>query len=167
MARGTLSSTEEPMAHVRRKQARHYLTHLAIAGAAALTMLSAALPDAARAENATINELVFAIQPPNFPSTINVTASGNNKWDTIQAGNVLFGAHMKVDTAYPGWVDRAAIYLGRCENSQCGNGYPQLFGVAPATRDFEREMDVVFPTSKIPVSGPGIAVVPYRNATSI
>ena len=98
---------EDSMVHFTGKQARHLLMRTLFAGAAAVTLLSGALPCAARAENAKINELVFEIAPSNFPSTIVVTASGNNKWDTIQAGSVSFSAHMKVDTAYPGLVDHA------------------------------------------------------------
>lgn len=39
------------MAHIRRKQARHYLVHAVVAGATALTLLSAALPGAAQAQD--------------------------------------------------------------------------------------------------------------------
>src|SRR5262245_42725433 len=100
------------------------LRRILFAGTALMAMYGA--PSTALAEDARINELVFSIEPSNFPSTINVTASGTNKWDTIEPGNVTFSAHMKVDTAYPGWVDIYAIFLGQCENSQCGNGYPRL-----------------------------------------
>jgi hypothetical protein len=137
------------------------LRRILFAGTALMMMCGP--PNTALAEDATINELSFTIEPSNFPSTINVTASGTNKWDTIMPGNVTFSAHMKVDTAWPGYVEQVGIFLGQCDNHQCGNGYPILYYSSDTPRHLNRQQDVTFPTTKIPVSGPGIAVVPYGD----
>ena len=115
------------MAHANRKKARHLLVNTLLAGAAAVTLLSGALHSVALAEDARIKEIVFEVPASNFPSTINVTSSNGAKWDTIEPGSVMFSAHMKVDTAWPGYVERVGIFLGHCDNLQCGNGYPVLF----------------------------------------
>jgi hypothetical protein len=151
------------MAQIKRKQAKHLLARTVVAGAAALTLLSGALHSAALADDARINEIVFDVPASNFPSTINVTSSNGAKWDTIEPGSVLFSAHMKVDTAWPGYVEQVGIFLGHCNNLQCGNGYPQLFHDWVAARDYDQQKSVSFPATKIPVSSSGIAVVPYGD----
>lgn len=152
------------MAQARTRQARQIFVRTFMAGAAALTLLSGALHTGAAAEeNAKINEIVFDVPPTNFPSTINVTSSDGTKWDTIEPGHVSFSAHMKVDTAWPGYVDQVGVFLGQCENLQCGNGYPLLFHERLDVRDYDKEEAISFPTSRIPVSGPGIAIVPYGD----
>jgi hypothetical protein len=137
------------------------LRRLLLAGTAVTVLCGASVT--ARAENATINEIRYEIPPTNFPSTIYVSSQGGQKWDTIEPGNVLFGAIMIVDTAWPGHMDLAGIFLGRCENQQCGNGYPLVYFDSSTVRDYNKDVTVNFATSKIPVSGPGIAVVPYGD----
>lgn len=151
------------MARIRRKQARHLLVRTLVAGAAAVTLLSGVLHTVALADDARINEIVFDVPSSNFPSTINVTSSNGAKWDTIEPGSVLLSAHMKVDTAWPGYVEQLGIFLGHCNNLQCGNGYPLLFHDWPAARDYDQQTSISFSTTKIPISTSGIAVVPYGD----
>ena len=142
-----------------------FLTRALMTGVAAVTLMSTAPSTGALAENnAHINELLFNVEPSNFPSTIEVTSSNGSTWDTIKPGPVLFGAHAKVDTRTPGYVAQVGVFLGNCNNQQCGNGYPLLFTDQPSTRDYDHQGSISFSTSDIPVSSAtGIAVVPYGD----
>jgi hypothetical protein len=155
---------EETMVQIKRKHARHSLKRAIVAGAAAVTILSGALHTVALADDdARISELMFDVSGSILPSTIDVTSSDGKKWDTIAPGHVVFSAHMKVDTAWPGYVDQVGVFLGNCNNQQCGNGYPLLFHATPASRDYDQQTTISFSTSIIPISTSGIAVVPYGD----
>lgn len=78
-------------------------------------------------------------------------------------GQVVFWGHLHVDTRWPGYVEKAGIFLGACENAQCGNGYPLIFSEQVYQRDYNRQKNFAFSTTKIPVSTSGIAVVPYGD----
>lgn len=133
----------------------------AVLATTALTLTVLAAVPAHAGNNAKINSIGFTTQ--NFESNIIVRSSDGKKWDKIEAGPVVFSAHMSVDTAYPGYVSEVGVFLGHCENHQCGNGYPLVFWQQPHTRDYEQQTQISFSASRIPVSGAGIAVVPYGN----
>ena len=73
------------------------------------------------AEDARVNSMSFELQSPYQGAVVSVTSSnGWKSWDTIQRGaKISFNAVMQVDTAYPGYVERVGIWLGKCTNTEC------------------------------------------------
>ena len=130
--------------------------------AAALALVAAALTATpAAAEKANLKSISFNAESVN--TTLEVTSSDGQKWDTIKAGNVQFWGHMKVDTKWPGYVVEVAVVLGHCANSSCAY-YPLIWSDGVGARDYNHQTNFSFSTSKIPVSSAtGIAVVPYGD----
>ena len=160
---------QDDIAPLQRKRPMHTRPRLR-AGAlamslAAATLLSGVLQTKALAEeNAKIKEMTFDVSELPLFSTIRVASSDGKKWDTILPAQVGFEARMKIDTKYPGVVERVGIFLGHCNHPQCGNGFPLVFFDAPNVRDYIHSKSVTFSTAKIPVSSPtGIAAVPYGD----
>jgi hypothetical protein len=130
----------------------------ALAGAVLLAGTTSAI-----AEDAHVNEMTFEVETGWNQAVINVTSSDGLKWDQIVPGQVGYWAHMHVDTRWPGYVEKAGIFLGACENTQCGNGFPRIFVEHINHRDYSRQKNSAFSTTDIPVSTTGIAVVPYGD----
>ena len=128
----------------------------------AATVLSGAWIGGALAEDAHVKKMTFDIIVP-WKSEITVTSSDGTRWDTIVPGTVTFWAHMVVDTRHPGYVERVGIFLGHCNNTQCGNGFPLLWHDTILERDYNHQAYLQFSADKIPVSTGGIAVVPFGN----
>jgi hypothetical protein len=130
----------------------------ALAGAVLLAGTTSAI-----AEDAHVNEMTFEVETGWNQAVINVTSSDGLKWDQIVPGQVGFWTHMHVETRWPGYVEKAGIFLGACENTQCGNGFPRIFAEFVGQRDYNRQKNSAFLTTDIPVSTSGIAVVPYGD----
>ena len=116
-------------------------------------------------DSAQIKDMSFTTQSV-YNQVIRVISSDNKKWDSLKSGSVSFGAHVMIDTRHyvlptnpKGWTKYVGIVLGHCYGSPC-QGRPQLWGDDPFTKDYENQMAVTFPTSRIPVSGPDAAYVP-------
>ncbi len=131
--------------------------------AALTTLFVSALHSGAWAEDARVKEMTFEVQTGWKSAVVNVASSDGLKWNQIVPGTITFWSHMHVDTRWPGYVDAVGIFLGNCETTQCGNGYPLLFARAVSVRDYNYQRNTSFSTTKIPVSTTGIAVVPYGD----
>jgi hypothetical protein len=106
---------------------------------------------------ATLKEMSFTTQNV-YDQWINVVSTNKTRWDKIEPGSVSFGAHVMIDTReyvfYRGYVNTVGIILGPCGEAAC-LGKPLLWTASPNTKDYENQMAVTFPTSKIPVSSAG------------
>lgn len=129
---------------------------------AAVTLTVSAFAGAASAEDAKVKEMSFAIRVP-FKSDITVTSSDGQRWDTILPQTVPIWADIVVDTRHPGFVDRAAIYLGTCSKTGCGSN-PRLAYWDKETRDWRFHGKFEFDTGRIPVSTAGIATINVGDA---
>jgi hypothetical protein len=138
---------------------RTALTLVALTAGALATTPGQALAE----EPANIKAMDFTTQDV-YNQVVNVTSTDRVKWNKIEPGEVNFGAHVMIDTRTyvfaHGWVKAVGIVLGTCGGSAC-LGKPLLWADNPNTKDYENQMAVKFPTSKIPVSSAGgIATVP-------
>lgn len=135
-----------------------------IAAGAAAIALACAAAGPSLAEDARIKSLSFSVSPHLQPPDIEVTSSDGTRWDTIVPKDIRFWADMTIDTRWPGYVEQVGLFLGACENLQCGNGYPLLFHEWPTTRDYSGTKLITASTSVIPTSSAtGIAVVPHGD----
>jgi hypothetical protein len=109
------------------------------ATAATAALLAGVFGGVAAAEDARVNSMSFEVQSPYQGAIISVTSSNDGKsWDTIQRGaKISFNAVMQVDTAHPGFVERAGIWLGKCTNTECAN-HTRVFVDEPRTRDYNK-----------------------------
>ncbi len=123
-------------------------------------LATTAVPASAE-QAANIKEMSFTTQQV-YNQEITVISTDNKKWDKIASGSYIFGAHINIDTKHPGWVRHVGIVLGACGGAGC-SGKPLLWYRSPVQRDYENQMAVTFPTSKIPVSTTGIATVPFGD----
>ena len=127
---------------------------------AAAILLSGAVHTGALAEDAHINEMTFNVQSPYPTATINVSSSNGAKWDTIQPGSIGFWAHMRVDTRWPGYVDHAGVFLGKCSNTECAS-LPLLYSEKTAVRDYNRTATISFSTDKLNSAWPSVFAMSY------
>ena len=139
------------------------ITQLLRCSPAAIALVAATLAATpALAEKAKLKSISFNAESVN--TTLHVTSSDGQKWDTIKAGNVQFWGHMKVDTKWPGFVAEVAVVLGHCANSSCAYR-PLIWSDGVGARDYNHQTNFSFSTSKIPVSSAtGIAVIPYGDS---
>jgi hypothetical protein len=126
-----------------------------LTGVAAATLAGCLFNAAARAEDARVKHMSFEIQSPYQAAIVKVTSSTGARWDTILPGEIGFNAVMQVDTAWPGYVERAGIFLGKCSNTECGNN-PRVYFAWPASRDFNRSELVTFSVDKLKAAAPSI-----------
>ena len=74
----------------------------------------------ANAEDASIKHMSFKITVP-YKSDITVTSSNGKRWDTILPKTRTSSRWTsRSNTRYPGYVDRAGVYLGGCSKTGCG-----------------------------------------------
>ena len=114
-------------------------------------VLALILPTAALSEDAKMNHTKLSLN--TLPGEITVTSSDGEEWDTILPGTVNLRADIDVDTKYPGYVQRAGIYLGSCANSAenkefCKNA-PRILYAEPYVRDWKTNGVVEFDISRI------------------
>ena len=147
------------MAHIERTSLRKTVPAALALSALAAGCVAATGP--AFAEWAEIKSMSFTTQEV-FNQVIRVVSTDNKKWNKIASGSYIFGAHINIDTKHPGWVRNVGIVLGACGGAAC-SGKPLLWYRSPIERDYENQMAVTFPTSKIPVSTTGIATVPFGD----
>jgi hypothetical protein len=107
------------------------------------------------AEDARVKEMRFDVSSPYQAAIVNVTSTDGSRWDTIQPGNIGFHAIMRVDTAFPGYVERVGIFLGKCTNTGCA-GNPRVFASEPMVRDYNHSANVSFPVDKLKVAAPSV-----------
>ncbi len=155
----TIENTASPFSTSKRKLATSLL-------GVATGMLMSGSAFAIDVTRANIKEMSFTTQHV-YNQWINVVSSDNTRWDKIEPGSVSFGAHVMIDTReyvfYRGYVDTVGIILGPCGGTAC-MGKPLLWAASPNTKDYENQMAVTFPTSKIPVSSTtGIATVHHGD----
>ena len=142
-----------------------YRARTLVASVAATTLLLAATSAARSEENAGINEMIFEVNALYGKGTISVASSNGQKWDTILTDELQISAQMKVDTKWPGYVERVGLYIGSCVPPLCGNGYPMVYFEHPNIRDYNEIKEVKFAANKIPVSSAtGIAVASAGDA---
>ncbi len=144
-------------------RAGRYMTASAMVLAAG-AMLASTVPASAE-PSAQIKDMSFTTQSV-YNQVIRVVSSDNKKWDSIKPGSVSFGAHVMIDTRHyvlplnpRGWTKHVGIVLGHCYGAPC-DGRPLLWERSPFTKDYENQMAVTFPTSKIPLSGIAAGHVP-------
>jgi hypothetical protein len=123
------------------RRTRGKLAHTLFAGAAFTAIATGAL-----AEDAKLNEVVFDAQSALLAS-ITVRGDGS-KWTTIVPGNTGFGARIKIDTKRPGYVERVGVWLGECNNPECGTFERVLFE-APASRDYDVDRSISVPAESL------------------
>jgi hypothetical protein len=125
-----------------------------LAGVAVTTLATGAL-----AEDAKIKEAVFDAQSTFFAAIVEVTGDGTD-WTTIVPGSVGFEARMKIDTKWPGYVERVGVWLGECNGSECATFERVLFE-APAARDFDATRSISFSTEVLEKARTGAVL--YRS----
>ncbi|MDP2333435.1 MAG: hypothetical protein Q8M19_22375 [Reyranella sp.] len=101
----------------------------------------------AHAEDASINEAVFDAQSTFFAAIVTVKNDGE-KWTHVLPGSVGFDARLKVDTRWPGYVERVGVWLGDCNGTGCGSN-PRILFEVPLQRDFDVNRSLSFPVEKL------------------
>jgi hypothetical protein len=91
-------------------------------------------------------------------TTLHVTSSDGTKWDDLKSGNLLFWAHMKVDTRWPGSVEQVGVVLGNCSGESC-KSFPILWSDNTGWRDYNHQRNFSVPTSLLENGTPGLALV--------
>lgn len=135
------------------------ILHKAVAAflAAASLGISPSFADPIGGGDANIKSMSLNLESAG--STIHVISSDGQKWDRLKAGNIGFHADMDLDTRWPGYTYEVGIVLGACGGPLC-KSFPALFYATPGSRDYHHNELISFPTSKIPVSTSGIAILP-------
>lgn len=137
------------------------LSAVALAAGAAVVAPSTAFAQ----DQAAIKEMSFTTQSV-YNQVIRVVSTDDKKWNKIEPGSVMFGAHINIDTKYhgivPGWVDQVGVVLGACGGATCVNR-PTMWTAVPDTKDFETQKTLNLKTNQIPVSTNGIATVPLGD----
>ena len=110
------------------------LTSSAKIALAASVLTMAAFVTAAKASDAKIKHMSFSIAVPP-KSEITVTSSDGSRWDTILPAKFPLWASIVVDTRFPGYVERAGIFLGTCTDTGCAAN-PRLAFWANKRRDW-------------------------------
>jgi hypothetical protein len=118
-----------------------------LAGAATTLLAACSLGGLARAEDAGIKEALFDAQSTFFAAIVKVANDGE-KWTTVVPGNVGFDAHLKVDTKWPGYVERIGVWLGDCSGGGCGSN-PNILQEDPMQRDYDVNRSLSFPVEKL------------------
>jgi hypothetical protein len=113
------------------------------------------------AEDARVKHISLSIKVP-YKSDINVISSTGKSWDRILAARIPLWADIKIDTAHPGYVERAGLFLGACSGSSCGM-FPRLMFWSPIARDWQFHGLFDFDTGTIPVSNGGIAITSFGD----
>ena len=126
------------------------LTRALLVGVAA-TALASSFATLAIAEDARVKDMSLDVQTPYKTAIVSVSSSDGGKWNTILPGQVSFNAVMRVDTAWPGYVDRVGIFLGKCSNTGCASN-TRVYFAWPASRDFNRSEMVQFSVDKLLLS---------------
>ena len=101
----------------------------------------------AQAEDARIDEAVFDAQSTFFAAIVKVANDGT-KWTQVLPGSVGFDAHLKVDTRWPGYVERVGVWLGDCNGTGCGSN-PRILYEEPMQRDYDVNRSLSFPVEKL------------------
>jgi hypothetical protein len=115
---------------------------------AAATLLAGALVTGAHAEDAGINEAIFDAQSTYFAAIVKVADDGYKR-TTVLPGSVGFDARMKLDTKWPGYVERIGVWLGQCNGpAECG-GFQQVLFEAPMQRDYDVNRSISFSTEDL------------------
>jgi hypothetical protein len=130
------------------------LTRALLAGVA-VTALASSFATLAIAEDARVKDMSLDVQTPYKAAIVKVSSSDGGKWDTILPGQVGFNAVMRVDTAWPGYVDRVGIFLGKCSNTGCAVN-TRVYFAWPASRDFNRSDMVQFSVDKLKGAASGV-----------
>ena len=125
------------------------MTNVGWSAAAAALIASALASTPSLASQASLKSISFDAQSAN--TTIHVTSSDKQKWDTIQSGTVQFWGHMKIDTRWPGYVQDVDVSLGQCGPGQCA-AFPTLWSVSPVSRDYDHQQNVSFDPAGLPKS---------------
>jgi hypothetical protein len=105
----------------------------------------------------------FSITVP-YKSDITVASSDGKRWDTILPKTIPLWVDIEVNTRYPGYVDRAGVYLGTCSKTGCGSN-PRFLYWDKNGRDWKFNGEFKFDTGRIPVTTTdGIAATNVGNA---
>ncbi|MDP1586093.1 MAG: hypothetical protein Q8M18_21990 [Bradyrhizobium sp.] len=126
----------------RRQRARALL-----AGAMTALVAACSLGTLAHAEDARIKEAVFDAQSTFFAAIVTVANDGE-KWTHVLPGSVGFDARLKVDTRWPGYVERVGVWLGDCNGTGCGSNRRILYE-EPLQRDYDVNRSLSFPVEKL------------------
>ena len=88
---------------------RRHRARAPLVGAMTALLAACSLGAVAHAEDASIKEAVFDAQSTFFAAIVKVANDGE-KWTHVLPGSVGFDARLKVDTKWPGYVERVACY---------------------------------------------------------
>ena len=129
-------------------------------GAVVLAAALSVLPSGAFAKknnDARIKSFSFSASQSISSQGINVISTNGERWNKIAPGNIQLkiDAEMKINRR--GAVNSSGLFLGACSKTLCG-GNP-LIEAKPSLPINPTNLD----TAKIPVSGSGIAPVPYGD----
>ncbi len=95
----------------------------------------------------SINEAVFDAQSTFFAAIVKVANDGE-KWTHVLPGSVGFDARLKVDTKWPGYVERVGVWLGDCDGTGCGSN-PRILSEVPLQRDYHVNRSLSFPVEQL------------------
>lgn len=115
------------------------------------------------ANKALLKSMSLTIKP-GF-GALHVISNDGKKWNKFKPGNIPIWAHMKIDTRWPGYVKQYGIVLGACGGNLC-TSFPLIWqgysssGGRGTLRDINQQTNIMIPTSKIPISTTGIALLP-------
>lgn len=116
-------------------------------GAMTALLAACSLGALAHAEDASIKEAVFDAQSTFFAAIVKVANDGE-KWTHVLPGSVGFDARLKVDTRWPGYVERIGVWLGDCNGTGCGSN-PRILSETPMQRDYDVNRSLSFPVEKL------------------
>jgi len=140
--------------------AEHFKNFIRLSATAGVAI---ALSSPAFSQTAKIKSISFETASA-YDQVIRVVSTDKKKWNKIKAGSVRFWGRMKLDTRWPGYVNRVGVVLGSCYENNCRN-YPVLFAKGNVLqRDYDQARNFVLPTNKLLIPAPGvIPLVPYAG----
>ncbi|WP_048648986.1 hypothetical protein [Nitratireductor soli] len=140
-----------------RQTKRNRSAALALALLASAFLCQTASADPLGGGDANIKSMSFSATSGS--TTLHVISTDGQKWDKLKAGNLVIDADMDLDTRWPGYTYETGIVLGACGGPLC-QSFPAIFFDQPGSRDYHKQTNVAFASSKIPVSTTGIAILP-------
>ncbi|MDA4847448.1 hypothetical protein [Hoeflea poritis] len=80
--------------------------------------------------------------------TVHVISTDGKTWNKIKSGSAQFAGQMKVDTKWPGYVDKVAVFLGKCSGHAC-DGSARIYAADTSARDFVKSETFGFNPTKL------------------
>jgi len=97
--------------------------------------------------NAKIKEMTISTKSA-YNQVVRVVSTDYKKWDKIEPGTALFWAQMKIDTKWPGLINKVGVFLGKCNGYGC-TSYSQIYNEIVDERDYLKSRNFSFDTAAL------------------